>query len=267
MDGHDPDADIVLLLSNPGYPGMVGRDVEQAASIAAALSPAATQRVAIPVSSGQVDGQTYAAFTRRVLPNSNRLKFWLYRHFVAPRIATWLTEVASDSRVDVVEAVDRERLFYEPLAALAEDSRMPEAVRSDVEESYAFVRRPEAALFTSVEHGDFWFGNVLVPRRSRLGWGPFSGEFHVIDWGGSRLDGYACIDVVRYALSLYRPGSRAAGRLLHLYCRALGISGEQARAFCYTSLAQLGFRLEEFPVSRYVELVRQVSGYLALHTR
>lgn len=235
--------------------------------MAAALSPAAAQRVAIPVSSGQVDGQTYAAFTRRVLPSSNRLKFWLYRQFVAPKIATWLTEVVSDSRVDVVEAVDRERLFYEPLAALAENSRMPEAVRSDVEESYAFVRRPEAALFTSVEHGDFWSGNVLVARRSRRGWNPVSGEFYVIDWGASRLNGYACIDVVRYALSLYRPRSRAAGRLLNRYCRALGVSGEQARAFCYTSLAQLGFRLEGFPVSRYVELVRQISTFLALHTR
>ena len=37
VDGHDPDAGIVLLLSSPGYPGMVRRNVEQAASIAAAL--------------------------------------------------------------------------------------------------------------------------------------------------------------------------------------------------------------------------------------
>ena len=252
VDGKRRTDDIVLLISNFSFPGVVEADVAQAREIATQVSRDVARHIAAPVNEGRFGKQTYAAFSRLSPVSNLRLVRALQKNRAASKILPWTVKLAEETRQYRDASPDFERYFVDPLERLHDDEALSDKVRERAVEYLGFVRNREANLFTTVQHGDFWIGNVFFERRIFEDINPSLGDFSIIDWRGARLDGYPCIDWMRFCSSMFRTGSGTNDRLIHAYIDALGISTYEYKVYCFLALGRLGGELDHFPKERYV---------------
>jgi Phosphotransferase enzyme family len=141
------------------------------------------------------------------------------------------------------------------------DDDIPEGVKVAARASLAAVEAGRVRTFTCLQHGDFWFGNIMFDRSAMPGMAPFVQRFRVIDWGSSRTDGYPGIDLVRFLLSTFGPGVHsvhAFGR----YCEGTRSSLADLAVGCLCALGRLGMELDEFPKRNFIAMVVAVHDLL-----
>lgn len=254
----------VIIIANEEFPSTVKEASDKARLVAATLSPGTAHHVLMPVVEGLYAGQTYAVFPQYTASSANRILRTMRRARFSGRICSWLGDVGQQSRQDCGSSLAREQSFTRPLTALAQETEMPSGIRDFSRYCLSAISDGSVDLFTVVEHGDFWSGNIVYDD---VGFFPMisSGDFFVIDWRGSRLDGYAGIDIVRYGISSYGTKNRGAGKLLKMYKAAMNISDLQLSLFCMASMGRLGMNLDQFPKGRYIKLVESVFGFLKAH--
>jgi len=224
-------------------------------------------RIAAPVNEGKFGEQTYAAFSRLSPLSDFRLVRALQKHRAARRILPWMVEIARETKQHRDGPLDFERYFVNPLVALCNDKDLSDRVRDRAAEYLRFVRTRKTNLFTAVQHGDFWIGNVFFERRVLPNINPSLGDFSVIDWRGARLDGYPCIDWMRLCSSLFRDGSSRNNELVSAYINALGISALEFQAYCFLALGRLGDELDQFPKERYIAACDKTLAFIDAHAR
>ncbi|HZT14943.1 MAG TPA: phosphotransferase [Gaiellaceae bacterium] len=270
----DANAKVTLILVSPesGRPELVvkapttataARAVERETRMLRAIRPGLPERlratVPCPLQAVELDGER--ALVTTALAGSPMPTSYLRRGHTRDRsrvagdlerAGAWLAELqdataGEHAPVDVVHGVgDRLRERF------ADDARLGEVLDRLAE---AGARLERATTPSTVVHGDFWFGNVLVTD------GAVSG---VVDWEFGEPVGEPLRDVVRFALSyaLYldrrtRPGRRVAG---HPGLRAgsfgaaveFAVAGEgwfpeQFRAFLRGGLRRLGASPDLWP--------------------
>jgi hypothetical protein len=93
---------------------------------------------------------------------------------------------------------------------------------------------------------------------------PVRNEFQVIDWAGSRPDGFPGIDALRFSLSAFGQG-RLASRWLGSYCAATGLTKPEFALHCVCAMGQLGTNLDQFPKQRFDALTASLLGFLERH--
>jgi hypothetical protein len=252
----------VLIVSNPRFPNAVRDAANRARLVASALTPEVGRHVLIPLVSGEQSGQSYAIFPRLETMQGNKYCRLLQKRLVSKKLCTWLGDIGLETRRSCETDQDKEALFLSPLAFLIDDTDMPGEIRAFARTCCKAVRDGSVDLCTVVEHGDFWIGNILYPRSKLRFLGALQTDFFVIDWGGSRMAGYAGIDIVRYCISAFRPGSSFSESQVQAYMSTLGLSRFQLALFCVSSLGALGLNLDQFPKARYLELSESVFGFL-----
>jgi hypothetical protein len=259
--------DIVLLISNPSFPHAVQADVAQAREVAARVSYRIGCHIAMPVAEGKFGEQTYAAFSRLSPLSDFRLVRTLQKNRAASRILPWIIELSKETRQFRETIPDLERYFVQPLVSLCDDEDLSGRVKDRAIEYLRVVRSGEISLFTSVQHGDLWIGNVFFERRSFSDINPTLGDFKVIDWRGARLDGYPCIDWMRFCSSLFKIGCSGNDALISAYQGALGISAIEFRVYCFLALGRLGSELDQFPKEKYIALCDKTLAFIDAHSR
>lgn len=265
VDGKARVDDIVLLLSNPVFPDTVMEDVDKASAIRELLDPEIAQHINRPQKVGTYGQQSYAVYARLDTVSDNKFIRIPQRHRVAPDIVSWSARLAAQTRISRKGTPDFAGYFIDPLQSILEDSDAPEDFRALAGQCLDFVSSADRDFFTTVEHGDFWIGNVLFERKMFSGLSPILGDFFVIDWRGARLDGYPCKDVVRFCRSLYGAESPRSGALVKSYREALGLCPFEMGLYCILSLGRLGANLEFFPRPRYYALVQETILFLRAH--
>lgn len=113
------------------------------------------------------------------------------------------------------------------------------------------------AIFGSVT---YYFSDGFIPDLN-----PLLGEFSVIDWRGSRTNGYPCVDLARFCSSIYRNGSSKTDNLISSYIGGLGISKFEMSIYCLLSIGRLGANLDQFPKERFNSLCERLFEFLQAH--
>jgi hypothetical protein len=236
------------IVSSPVGPHIVKRAVQSIEAARNALGPVTGQTVLEPLLQGYVEGCSFAVFTYRP-PLSTT---WMQAPWQILRargnILQWLHDVVRLTR-QAPAAADVQKAFVAPLANLAADEGFDAANRRHADRAIARLERGDWQPCHVLEHNDFWLGNILrADRQITGGYG-----FFVIDWGGSRLHGYAMCDLIRMAMSL-RLTRRRLRRELVAHCRLLDCELEDAWGHLLAALGHLGQNLEHFPRSRYLAM-------------
>ena len=262
IDGKQGADDVVLLISNPAFPGAVGDDVAQAREIAEQASPDIARHIIAPAATGRFEGQRWAAFARLSPVSTNRAVRVMQKARAAQRILPWLVGLAQDTRDLRAAPSAYEAHFIAPLTTLAEDPDLSDALRHMAQTCRAKVEAQRPALFTVAQHGDFWIGNIMFARRRWPDHNPALGDFRVIDWRGARTDGYPGTDAIRFFSSLYRPNSPKPHTYLRQYQTQLEISDWDMMLYGMLGLGQLGQALDQFPKENYRLLCEETFSFL-----
>ncbi len=266
VDGHRYRDDIALLISNPSFTDAVADDVSRSRDVALLVGQEVGKHIVSPVCQGVYNKQTYAAFSRLSPVSSYRVARLFQKRMVSGRVVSWLESLAIETRESRSAQSEYSQYFCQPLEIICGDREMPQEIRAFADLCGVFVSKNQPDLFTVVEHGDFWIGNVLFQRRFIPDLNPLLGEFSVIDWRGSRTDGYPCIDLVRFCSSIFRNGSSKTDSLISSYIGGLQISKFEMSIYCILSLGRLRADLDQFPKDRFYFLCERVFEFLQAHS-
>jgi hypothetical protein len=245
----------VVLCALRGPADLVARGVERAAEAKVRLGEPLGQVILDPIDWGHIEELTYA-----IMPYCRPLSSkWLIGRFQARRLRQslleWIRDVTKQTLADIAPDT-LERAIASPLRHLL--SR--EDLRADARlAARNALTRLEAGRWVPrhvLMHNDLWIGNILVDaadatqRRDR----PWRERFVIVDWAGSRIDGYGIYDLLRLARSL-RLGARALHAELRHHARALGCARADVASHLAAALGHLGMNLECFPPDRYARTV------------
>jgi aminoglycoside phosphotransferase (APT) family kinase protein len=258
IDGTSSRDDCVLIASARAYPDSMHQSASAAIQARWLLGSELGQRVCVPLLADRLNGRSFAVFGRLEGFSQNRYVRLAQKRHAAPAVLNWLSAV---QRHTGIAATDLEQRYHVPLQNLIGDADIPPKVRSLAEASLKAVQAGRVQTRTCLQHGDFWCGNIMFERAAIAGLGPFLRRFKVIDWGGSSVDGYPGIDLVRFLLSAF--GSRAiSARCLASYCQAAGLSPADLSVSCLSALGRLAAELNEMPKSNFVAMVVAIEDFL-----
>jgi Ecdysteroid kinase-like family len=254
----------VLFISNDVNPDMMARAVDRAQTARNSLSSKVGSALLAPICSGSVDGRSYVLWSRERPFSHNRFRRYVQRRMTVPQVLEWIMGVAEET-VRTMESravIDRMEV---PLEAMAADTRFGPAVRENSQRALDRVRSGDWTPGSVLAHNDLWMDNVLLRSRNSLQ-SADSTPFVIIDWAGSKVEGYPFYDLTRFMMSAGLDG-RTAGVYVHIYSQLVKCASEDAMGYVLASLGDLGRHLEQFPEERYVALVTQCHAFVEAATR
>jgi hypothetical protein len=179
------------------------------------------------------------------------LLYLIRRLQLFPHVLRWLRDVARQTRQPIA-ATMLEAHYTSPLRTMASAELFPLAMRQAAGRALERLQTSAWQPYSTLEHNDFWTGNLLLPRDR------VSAKFHprgfiVIDWEGVRLAGYPVFDLVRFAASARVP--RLLLRVeLHRLRRILGCQAQDLGGYVLAALGAMAQNLGYFPEHRFREL-------------
>ena len=264
IDGVRSADDAVLIISNENYPNVVAAAAAQIGAIDERLSPETRKRILKPLLVDQYGKQSFALYPVLEPFATNKLIGKLQKQLLQDDICRWLANLAKETKKACNEAEERNARFSKPFQFLTEQEALPSDVKTA---SGAFGKSAEMGtheIFNVVQHGDFWLGNIMLDRGTLPYTGILSRNFHVIDWGGSNLDGYPFGDLVRFIMSTRRH-SFAPADLIEAYAEISDVPANDIAFYCLAEMGALGLNLDNFPYDRYIKLVTSTFGWLKQH--
>ena len=264
VDGTSRDDDCVLILSNPQFPEMVDQAVTKAQDARSLLGPRLGGIVCTPIITGRWGGQSYAVYHRLEGFSTNKYLRRLQIISSERKIFEWLASVYQHTRSECVPGEEQDRDFLVPLRTLSSDEGLNSRVRECAATLEDELLRGKARALKCLQHGDFWFGNVLFYRGPVGVLSPAHKGFQVIDWAGSRLVGYPGIDALRFATSAFGQGA-IASKKVKSFARSIDVRDVEFSLSCFCALGWLASNLNEFPKNRFNELASSIAGFLVGH--
>ncbi len=257
--GHD---DVVLLVSSVGFPNTVGEALEKAAQVGMQVDVEVGAHISTPLYQGSYGARTYAVFKKIDHVSENRFVRLVEKSILTPAIVSWCQSLSSQTANFHHEGSSYQTYFEDPLRVLINDEKPPKRIRDFAARRLDDLTGQKGEMFTVVEHGDLWIGNVLFDRPNQ--WNVFaSGQnFSVIDWGGALTDGYPCMDVIRFLMSTQKSVSGRSIALLDKYQETLGISNYDCSTYAMLSIGRLVQNFEYMPPSRFVSLCETTFKFL-----
>jgi hypothetical protein len=250
-----------IVASPTRFPDFLTGVAQRTIAALDAVGPSLGRRICAPLHWGSIGGRSYIVYNDLALVSSHRIGVQVQKYWSSPSILGWLARTQSVTAQDVTGVADMERHFLEPLRRLESDMEMSAGVTGAARACRRLLAEGRARAMVCLEHGDFWLGNIMFDTaRGKVG-SAVTSDFRVIDWGGSKLEGYAGIDAVRFVLSAFGTGRRSA-LVLRAYGRALGLSREELVLHVYSALGYPIGAATEFPKERMNALTERVHRFL-----
>ena len=251
----------VLLLSSEKTPTRVQESVVRAEQARSSTASVTGEHILMPLSEGMLDGRSYAVFPFCKQISQTRFLNKIQRMMLQKSVLDWLYALSSES-VYQCKKTDLHTSFAQPLRRLLEEPGIPQQL---VKDAYVALQRLTDGTWNPCHvtmHGDFWHGNILIaPVSKGAKTSAWRERFVVIDWAGSRTDGYPIIDLVRMAHS-FNLKSTDISHELQRYCNLLGCDTEAARSYNAAALGHMVMNLEHFPFPRFVKMANTCTDIL-----
>ncbi len=256
VDGVDSQSDSIIIVSNKQFPDFVNETVEKTSEASAKLVPELSKHILFPLATGTYGTQSYVFWPRQQPISNKRLTKRVQLMTVNSRVYQWLTDVTMTTQVSVVSGEELNNQFKVPLAFLINQESVPGEIKRSASETIRLLDAAEISPVSILQHGDFWYGNILLERS----W-PFSLKspvsFFIIDWGGANMAGYPYIDQLRYLMSM-RQQDHVIARNLTKYSDECGIPVRDIMCYICAYAGYLGMNRNELPFDRYLKLIENL---------
>lgn len=264
IDGRSRQHDCAVILSNAEFPDFVDNAVRKAGEAKAVLGETLGQAVCMPILADRWNGQFYAVYQRLTRYSTNKYARRAQVLSSDKKIYRWLCDVFEATKNESMDEESRVQNFITPLNSLSADESLTDFIRRSASSLEQKLSDGELRAINCLQHGDFWFGNILFLRAAVSVFAPFQREFRVIDWAGCQPNGYPGMDALRFSLSAFGAGNAAAKRL-HAFCGATGLGREEFSLSCLCALGWLGSNLDQFPKNRFNDLASNTADFLIRH--
>jgi hypothetical protein len=241
----DKSPSAILAISPEAFPDLVSVEQEKASRMKSVLGPELGSPIVVPIAQGSLgSGRSYALLPRKTPLSDSRIGWPIQRRSLKSHLTRWLRGINTTTTAQETSfGLYRDSLDY--LCGMA-----------DLNESIKLVSRTALGRLLSGDfvprstpmHNDLWKGNILLP----------SGDDHcdkqtfpffVIDWRGSRVDGFPLFDLVRVSMSLQLTAKELRRELMHS-CQSLGCDFSDAPYYvaaflgmaehCFAELRKVG---------------------------
>jgi hypothetical protein len=244
----------ILLVSPAKFPEVVSEDQAKAAAMRNYLGEELGSVILIPLAQGHILNRSYALMPFRRTYSDNRLFWAVQKHRMKPQVIEWLQAVNVRYRVIADSASDREQ-FIRPLqylnTMLAADQIIGGAASTALDRLLAGKFQP---CFVPM-HNDLWKGNFLQRIRedacSKAGF-----RFFIIDWRGSRINGFPIYDLVRVSLSYNLTPNELNAAIIRATA-ALECDPVDALTYVTVALGEIALRVDQFPPDQFLQLARE----------
>ena len=232
----------VVVVSPHRFPNVAAEEAAANERVRSHLSGRlASLIIDLVISDTLPDGRSFAVFPRGTPLSNNRVRFALQKRRAKPAILNWLRDVAAyaqqPNRIAQIE-------FEKSLAALNDVSSLAEEIRGAAKIGLAQLSNPRFCLM----HGDLWKGNILFASDRSL---------KIIDWRGSRVDGYGFFDLARFAHSFGVRGLELEAEI-SAHASAMNIPAGDVLTYVLAGCGHVLRHLEEFPLPHFVKMVENL---------
>jgi hypothetical protein len=238
-----------LLLSPVNFPEIVSEGAARARAMREHLGPELGSAILEPLAHGRFGGRSYVILPYHKPLAGNRIFWRMQRRSIKPALLRWVQAVAARRSID---AIDHAEYFADMLEHLRSFADMDLKIRSV---AAAAEDRLSAGLFCPrfvPMHNDLWRGNILLANNSELEKArPY--PFFIIDWRGSRIEGFPFFDLIRLSMSFTLTASELRQQLTAM-SQSVGCDLTDVQSYLAVALGELSTRLENFPAGRFLDL-------------
>jgi len=246
----DEHAPAVLLISPPQFPDVVSDELQKASKMRQHLGPELGSTILTPIAIGKYLGRSYALMPLKKQPSANRLLWAFQRRAIKPTVIAWLRQVQSTTIV----AESSFELYRRSLESMAALDGLDEAIKSITRGKLRRLLAGKLNPLSTPMHNDLWKGNILLPSTTNDQEKTF--PFFVIDWRGSRVDGFPFFDLIRLSMSLRMDRSEFRDEL-KMICDTIGCEFEDASAYLAAALGEISLRRDQFPTMAFLQMAHK----------
>lgn len=244
------------LLSPERFPETVAQALDAQRQFQMSVSPRVASVIEPPCAAGNLDGRSYALWRlRRPLSNRRWLR-GIQRRRLIPHVLRWLHDLAECGTVPD-QSIDH---YAEPLAVLAKYEGLPQQIRDICLEAHSDFCLGHIPPVSLPNHGDLWFGNIIIPTASR-GVTPNYYGFLIVDWGSATPHGVPFFDLFKFAESagLSPTACRAE---IEKHAHTLQVAPTTSLSYLLVGLARLWQRRGQMPESTFRRLCRNQFNFV-----
>lgn len=250
----------VLIESNPHFPLMVSTAVAKLQKARVSLNSGSREVIEKPVYHGFMGEISYALWQRRYLYSDNRLYRLLQKKLLFIKVSSWLRIVAKETFRNKINRVELQTGFIDPLNTLKSKIKSNYKIQGAIHGALESIERHRINPGHILQHGDLWKGNILLVSFFEL-FNPMKRGFIVIDWGGSKINGYPFFDLIRFLMSC-EIGPKVAKQHIRSMAKQIGCSNSDVSIYLLCALGKLGQELNNFAVHRYLRMCRDMWEYI-----
>jgi hypothetical protein len=243
----------ILLVSPAKFPEVVSQDQAKAAAMRNYLGEELGSVILNPLAQGQILNRSYALMPFRRTYSDNRLFWALQKHRMKRQVIEWLQAVNARYRVIADSASDREQ-FIRPLQYLSTMLTADQNIRDAASTALDRLLTGKFPPCFVPMHNDLWKGNFLQRIRedasSKAGY-----RFFIIDWRGSRINGFPIYDLVRVSLSYNLTPDELNASIVRATA-ALDCDPVDALTYVTVALGEIALRVDQFPLDQFLQLAR-----------
>lgn len=242
----DKSPSAILAISPEEFPDLVSAEHEKTSRMRAVLGPELGSPVVVPMVQGFLSGRSYALLPRKTPLSDSRIGWLIQRRSLKSHLTRWLREINATTTTRQASF----DLYRGSLEHLCGVTGLSEGIRSVSRRALDRLLAGDFVPRSTPMHNDLWKGNILLPS-SDDDQHKKAFPFFVIDWRGSRIDGFPLFDLVRLAMSLKFSARELRQELMHT-CQSLGCEFSDAPYFVATALGEIASRRDQFPVQAFL---------------
>ena len=250
---------LFFIISNTNYPKMVENAIVKLKSARCQIDSQNNYVIEKPLLEGSLEKNSYAIWKLRHPISKNRAVRYFQQRIILWKVFDWLSEVASQTLKSDIGIDLLQLKFFNPLNAIADNICFKSQIRKVC--SYS-IRKLEEGLFApklTLQHSDFWIGNVLITSNMDL-INPNKFGFIIIDWGGYENNGYPFFDLFRFLISC-KVNVKVAEILAKKMAKIIGCKVVDIPFYLLCSIGNIYQNLDHFPEERLFSLCNMIWDY------
>jgi hypothetical protein len=241
----------VVLVSPLSFPNEAANEARTLKSVKKLLPSHLSSFSFDIVAEGRLnDGRSFVVMPRGIPLSKSRLIFAFQKRRITPVVFEWLRGLALEAAAPSGETCAEFRASLESLATI---NSLPATILSAARDGLARLSNGSFVPRHCPMHGDLWKGNIMYGPEKSL---------KVIDWRGSRIDGYGIFDLVKFART-FNIKPQDVRSEIRAHTHSLGIDVIDARSTLVAGCGYIFRNLGDFPHESFVALTSSLCNYLS----